>query len=125
MKKLITPLICLFVFFTASAQDTKEQDTKNRKEQREEKRRKIDEIIRQEEEEGVLAFNKQSIFGFRLRTNGYGAFYELGKYQSQRVSMIYSIEFDETKHIKEDKKIYPLRQSLCVWKNLIIFTTLS
>lgn len=104
MKKLIIPLICLFVVFAAAAQDTNEENKKSRKEQREEKRRKIDELIRQEEEEGVLAFNKQSVFGIRLRTNGYGAFYELAKYQSQRVSMTYSIELDETKHNKEDKK---------------------
>jgi hypothetical protein len=32
-----------------------------------------------QEEEGVLVYSSQSIWGIQLRTNGYGAFYERGK----------------------------------------------
>ena len=83
------------------AQD--EQEKKDKKEaRREEKKKKINDIIRQDEE-GVLIYSKQSIFGLQLRTNGYGIFFEKGKMKSQRNTMVYSIEFNEIKHPKEDK----------------------
>ena len=58
---------------TSAAQDTNPQKN-DRKDAR---RQKINTKIRQAEE-GVLIFRKQSIFGIQARTNGYGAFYELG-----------------------------------------------
>lgn len=71
-------------------------------EKKEAKRQKVNAMIRQEEE-GVLVYRKQSIFGFMLRSDGYGAFYELGKMKSPRFSNIYKIEFSEYKHPKEEK----------------------
>lgn len=98
MKKLFI-IACLF--FTSISVLAQDQQTK-KEERRAEKQKKINDLIRQDEE-GVLVYSKQSVFGFQLRTNGYGAFYERGKMRSQRNTTIYSIEFNEIKHPKEDK----------------------
>lgn len=98
MKKL--SLIILFASLTLStlAQDRREE----KREKKEAKRKKINEMVKQAEE-GVLIYQKQSIFGIQLRTNGYGAFYELGKMKSNRKTNIYRIDFHETKDPKEEK----------------------
>ncbi|MBI1342748.1 MAG: hypothetical protein GC171_07440 [Terrimonas sp.] len=98
MKKLVIPIILSLIVSGAFAQEKDSRDQK-----REAKKNRINQMVK-EEEEGVLVYNKQSIFGFRFRTNGYGAFYELGRSKSPTVSMVYSIEFDEIKNPKEDKK---------------------
>lgn len=99
MKKLVI----LVVLFAASISIFSQDDKQTRKEARKEaKKKKINDLIRQDEE-GVLVYSKQSIFGVQLRTNGYGIFYEKGKMKSQRNTMLYSLEFNEIKHPKEDK----------------------
>jgi hypothetical protein len=57
-----------------------------------------------QEEEGVLAYSKQSAFGLQLRSNGYGAFYELGRTRSPRFTNLYLLEINEIKHPKEFKE---------------------
>ncbi len=88
------------------AQDSTNQSTRrpktSREDRKEEKRQRINAIIKQEEE-GNLSFHKQSVVGVQLRTNGYGAFYELGKRKSARYTNLYSIELTEIKHPKEEK----------------------
>jgi len=98
VKKLIPILFCLLPTLSLVAQEKNSRDEK-----REARRNKINEMIKQEEE-GVLVYSRQSIFGVQLRTNGYGAFYEMGRSKTPNVSMLYSIEFDEIKHQKEDKR---------------------
>ena len=66
------------------------------------RRQKINELIRQSEE-GVLIFEKQNIFGIQLRTNGYGAFYEMGRMKTNRKTNIYRIDIAEIKDHKEEK----------------------
>lgn len=101
MKKLLFIVVAVTLAFTCLAQDTTSK--KDRREtRREEKRQKVNDLIRQEEE-GVLIFKKQSIFGVQLRTSGYGFFYESGKMKSQRNTSVFSIGFSEIKHPKEDK----------------------
>ena len=100
MKKLF---MIAFLFILGSSLFAQEPETKNKKDARkEEKKKKISDLIRQDEE-GVLVYSKQSIFGLQLRTNGYGVFYERGKMKTQRNTMLYSLEFNEIKHPKEDK----------------------
>ena len=77
------------------AQSTKE-------EKKEAKRQRINAIIKQEEE-GNLSFRRHTIFGIQLRTNGYGAFMELGRRTSQRMTNTYSLELSEIKERKEEK----------------------
>ena len=101
MKKLLTNLLLLTVVCSLSAQDTlSKKDIRDQK--KEERKQKINDLIRQDEE-GVLVYNKQSLFGVEFRTNGYGIFYEFGKMKSQRNTMIFTAEFSEIKHRKEEK----------------------
>ncbi|GAA4329945.1 hypothetical protein [Flaviaesturariibacter amylovorans] len=78
------------------------QEKTDRTTRRNEKRQKINAMIRQEEE-GVLVYRKQTIFGAQLRTNGYGILFELGRMKTPRMTAIYTAELTETKHPKEDK----------------------
>jgi hypothetical protein len=97
-------ILCLFILslgITTSAQDT--TSSRSRKEERKEVRRqKVNALIRQAEE-GVLIYNKQSIFGIQLRTNGYGGFFEYGRLKTNRKTNIYRLDITEIKHQKEEK----------------------
>lgn len=101
MKKLF---IIAFLFSLGSsilAQEIPKKQTK-KQQRRQEKQDKATEMTRQEEE-GVLVYSTQSIWGIQLRTNGYGGFYERGKKKTPRNGTVYGIEFNEIKHPKEDK----------------------
>lgn len=101
MKKLIILIAITAAYFPVQAQDsTRKKDRKDNR--REERRQKVNDLIRQDEE-GVLVYSKQSVFGVQLRTHGYGFFIEKGKMKSQRNAFIYRLDFTETKHVKEDK----------------------
>ena len=101
MKKLF---IIAFLFSLASSLLAQEVPKKQTKKQvrRQEKAKKATEMTRQEEE-GVLIYSSQSIWGIQLRTNGYGGFYERGIKKTPRNGIVYGIEFNEIKHPKEDK----------------------
>jgi len=58
------------------------------------------------EEEGEIIFNKQSIFGLKLATDGYGLSYEWGRFKSNRVATIFQIELNEKKNPKEKRTSY-------------------
>ena len=98
MKKLSLIVLLVSLVISSFSQDKREE----RKEKKEAKRQKINEMVRQAEE-GILIYQKQSIFGIQLRTNGYGAFYELGKMKSNRKTNIYRIDIQESKNAKEEK----------------------
>jgi hypothetical protein len=98
VKKLTLIVVVALLALSSSAQNKREQ----RNEKKEQKREKIEELIRQSEE-GVLVYEKQNIFGIQLRTNGYGAFYEMGRMKTNRKTNIYRIDFQEIKHAKEEK----------------------
>lgn len=103
MKKLSLIAIVLFAAITSFAQDADSASkAPTKKEKKEARRQKVEELMRQAEE-GVLIYSKQSIFGIKLRTNGYGIFYELGKMKTNRKTNIYRIDFAETKDHKEEK----------------------
>ena len=91
------------MFATGVLLAQEEISKKERKqEKKEEKRRKTDALIKQEEE-GVLAYNKQTAFGLQLRTNGYAAFVEIGKMKTPRFTNLYSLEVSEIFHPREEK----------------------
>lgn len=107
MKKFLL-LITLIAISTAMfAQDTTATiEPVSRRSAKEEKKRqrreKINTMIRQDEE-GVLAYHKQNIFGIQLRSMGYGLMYEIGRMKTVRRTMTYNIELSEIKNAKEDK----------------------
>jgi hypothetical protein len=94
---LVTVILALFAT-TAFAQNNREE----RKQKKDAKRQRINEMVRQAEE-GVLVYEKQSIFGLQLRTNGYGLFYEVGRMKTNRKTNIFRLDITESKHNKEEK----------------------
>ena len=66
------------------------------------KRERVNALLKMEEE-GELVFRKQSIFGFKAVTDGYGISYEIGKFRSNRNAFILQFELNERKHKKETK----------------------
>ena len=55
------------------------------------------------EEEGDLVFDHHSVFGLRIATDGYGIFYERGKFQSVRKTRLLQFELNEKKDPKDHK----------------------
>lgn len=102
MKKLLIIAALFSLGLSSAAQDTPGEKKPKKDTRREERKKKINDFIRQDEE-GVLVYSKQSIFALQLRTNGFGFFFEKGKMKSQRNAFVYSIDFTEIKHPKEDK----------------------
>ncbi|MFZ1260757.1 MAG: hypothetical protein WAQ93_09780, partial [Chitinophagaceae bacterium] len=94
-------LLLATIVFASSAQDTASRK-KSKTDKKDVRRQKINTLIKQSEE-GVLIYSKQSIFGLQGRTNGFGAFYEIGRMKSNRKTNTYRLDFTEIKHQKEEK----------------------
>jgi hypothetical protein len=97
VKKIILATLCTLV-----ATITFAQGKQDRQQKKEEKKEKINQLIKQEEE-GAMIYQKQSVFGIKLNTDGYGVFYELGKLKTPTKTNTYGIEIGERKHPKEEK----------------------
>ncbi|MEO6453990.1 MAG: hypothetical protein ABIN97_07965, partial [Ginsengibacter sp.] len=95
MRKLLIITISFIITISAFAQ-------KNRKERREENKRRINALIKQEEE-GVIAYEKSTVFGGKLLNDGYGVFFEIGRAKSVKNGMLFQLELSERKHPKEEK----------------------
>lgn len=76
--------------------------TYSQKDKKSYKRDRINNLLKMEEE-GDLIFNKHSIFGIKLATDGYGISYEKGKFKSNKRTLIYQIELNEKKSPKDHK----------------------
>jgi len=66
------------------------------------KRERINNMLRMEEE-GELIFNKQSVFGIKLATDGYGISYEKAKFKTNARAMLFQFELNEKKSPKDHK----------------------
>jgi hypothetical protein len=102
VKKLFLFVMIAASAIASSAQDSTSSRREDKNDRKDARREKINNLIRQSEE-GILVYQKQSIFGIQGRTNGYGIFYELGKMKSNRKTNIYRIDITETKNAKEEK----------------------
>ena len=93
----------LFLFFHGTSQEMNRSREKSSKaEKRKARQEKIENYIRQQEE-GALVFNQQTVYGFRLNTDGWNVFLEKGKMRSVKVTNIYYLEIGEKKDPKEKK----------------------
>ena len=101
MKRIIVGFCLTISAFSVFAQDQPKKKSE-RDEKKEARREKINNLIRQQEE-GALVFNKQSVFGFRLNTDGWSILYEKGYLKSVSTTNLFSLEFGEKKHPKEKK----------------------
>ena len=96
MRKIFFLWLAIALTLPALAQKTK-------KERREERKQEINEMIKQEEE-GVIAYHKQSAFGLKLVSDGYGAFFEMGRAKSVKKALLFQLDISERKHRKEEKQ---------------------
>src|SRR5688572_18780814 len=96
MQKLFLVTISVLIAISSVAQ-------KNKKERREENRRRINALIKQEEE-GVIAFEKSTVFGAKFINDGYGVFFELGRAKSIKKGVLFQLDLYERKHPKEEKQ---------------------
>jgi hypothetical protein len=74
-----------------------------KKEKRDERKQRINALIKQEEE-GVIAYHKHSAFGFKLTSDGYGGFFEIGRAKSIKKALLFQLDISERKHPKEEKQ---------------------
>jgi hypothetical protein len=102
VKRIIALTIITTIGFSLFAQDSTKTKKLSKQERKEERQQRISAMIKQEEE-GALIYNKQTVFGIQLRTNGYGLLYEKGHIKTRRKTSIYGIEFTEIKDPKEEK----------------------
>ena len=99
MRKIFLIFSTLIASLPAIAQ-TSDQDLKD------EHRQRINEL-KKEEEEGVITYKKQTDFGIKLISDGYGAFFEIGRAKSIRKSLLFQLEIDERKSAREQKQDNP------------------
>jgi hypothetical protein len=102
VKKYILFALVSFLGFHSFAQDSTATKKLIKKEKKQEEKRHNNSLAKQQEE-GVLLFSKQTAGGVQLRTNGYGAFLEIGRSRSPRFTNLYSLEITEIKSLKEEK----------------------
>lgn len=96
MRKLFFISLTVLSTLPALAQMT-------RQEKKDERKQRINALVKQEEE-GVIAYHKQSVIGFKLTNDGYGGFYEVGRARSIKKSLLFQLDISERKHPKEDKQ---------------------
>ena len=96
MKKVLLLMVLTSSFFIVHAQ--------NRiKEQKHKERTAHLDNMRKDEDEDALIYNKQNAFGIKLNTDGYGLFFEHGKYKTLQLTNLWWIGLDERKDPKEQK----------------------
>ncbi|MBK6827773.1 MAG: hypothetical protein IPG86_13330 [Chitinophagaceae bacterium] len=103
MKKLILFIFILCPVLLIAQDSTGKRKASGKAEKKEERRQRVNDMMKQAEE-GVLIYSKQTLFGMQFRSNGYGAYFELGRSKSNRRTNIYRFDFTEIKHPKEDKQ---------------------
>jgi hypothetical protein len=99
MQKIVFLILIISLSLGASAQETK-------KERQAEKRARKNNLVK-EEEEGVIAYKKSFAVGAKLISDGYGAFFELGRASSVKKATLYQLEIGERRSIKEYKQTNP------------------
>ncbi|WP_157474133.1 hypothetical protein [Flavihumibacter petaseus] len=101
MKKILVLSLGILASTMTMAQSQSDPNAP-RKNKKAEKKERINAMAKMEEE-GELIFNKHSIFGIKLNTDGYGISYEKGKFITPRRTRLLMFELNEKKHPKEDK----------------------
>jgi len=103
VKKLFITLLMACPAAGLLAQQPVKSSTQDARQlKKEERRARINQLIKQEEE-GALIYQKQGAFGFKFNTDGWGMFYEHGKYKTLTNTSLWWLELGERKHPKEEK----------------------
>ncbi|HMG81901.1 MAG TPA: hypothetical protein VK559_02615 [Ferruginibacter sp.] len=104
MRKIF--LVCLVIIALpcfAQQQPSPGSSETRSQEKKERKREKID-SLRKQEEEGVITYTRQTDFGVKLVSDGYGIFMDIGKAKSIKRSVLYQLEIAERKSPREIKQ---------------------
>ncbi|UEG49313.1 hypothetical protein LK994_11785 [Ferruginibacter lapsinanis] len=96
----------IFLFFLLFIGTLSVMAQKTKKERKEERRQRINALIKQDEE-GVIAYHKHTVYGLKLTTDGYGLFFETGRARSVKKATLFQFEITERKHPKEEKQSNP------------------
>src|SRR5205809_3449555 len=99
-RKIYLVILCFIMFSKTFAQQPQAPNEKDQKKQ--EHKQHIADLIKREEE-GALIYNKQSVFGFKLNTDGWAVLYEHGKYKTISTTNTWFLEMGERKSHKEEK----------------------
>jgi hypothetical protein len=100
VKKLLLIAIATVAGIVSYGQDMRKSEKNDKKS---EKRERINALSKLEEE-NEPAFKKQSVFGAKLNSDGYGISFEIGKYKTPKLTTLYMFEFNEKFHPKEEKQ---------------------
>jgi hypothetical protein len=102
MKKLVL----LITFSTAAifsfCQNNPSNKTLTKEQKKQEHQKHLNDLMKLYEE-GSLIYAKQSAFGFKLNTDGWGVFFEHGKYKTITKTNLWWLEVGERKSPKEEK----------------------
>src|SRR5215831_4777172 len=101
-KKLV-----ILIFFSTAAifsysQNNPSNQPSTKEQKKQERKERLNELMKQYEE-GSLIYSKQTAFGFKLNTDGWGVLFEHGKYKTIRKTNLWWLEFGERKSPKEEK----------------------
>lgn len=99
MKKLFLVLSCVFCISAVWA-----QAEKSAKQARRDARTERINAMSKMEEEGVVVYGKHTVYGFKLTSDGYGGFMEIGRARSVRTALLFQLDISERKHPKEEKQ---------------------
>lgn len=103
MKKFFLITLAWIIATDLLAQDNPSQTpTYHPSDKKSAKRERINNMLKMEEE-GDLIFNKHGVFGIKLATDGYGIFYEKGKFKTNKKTVLYQFELNEKKSPKDHK----------------------
>lgn len=102
VKKLFIIVSLLGSVAISAQQKTQSPAQMEKARKKADRKEKINQMIKQEEE-GALVFNKQGSFSFKFNSDGWGMFYERGKYKTVTKTNLWWIELGEHKHPKEEK----------------------
>lgn len=100
-SKIYFVILCLALSVSLYSQQTNTKRNANEQKKQERKQHIADLIKR--EEEGALIYNKQSLFGFKLNTDGWSGLYEHGTYKTATTTNTWFLEIGERKSHKEEK----------------------
>ena len=96
----------IFFIFLAVAASTSLFGQLTKQEKKAQRQQRIDSLIKQDEE-GVITYTKQTVFGFKLVNDGYGGFIEIGRAQSVKKTLLFQLDISERRNAKEEKQTNP------------------
>lgn len=100
--KKISIIILSFLLVSAGFAQKRSEKNSEKERARVERKERLKRMSDQEED-GAIIFHRQTVFGFKLNTDGYGMFLEMARMKTSRKANLYSLELGERKHAKEER----------------------